>query len=166
MEKLLEVLGGLLGTHNLGAGSTVFDAAEQLKRLTRRQPAYSHVLQDAAAATATAFTPFFRAHSKCRVVAAHLLPIANLTANDTNYATISLKKEDGAAGGAATLGQLLTKITGGTGNWAAKVTEPITLTVANCELDEGHVLGVDVAKAAAGVQLDRFHVVVEIEERA
>ncbi|HEX6276326.1 MAG TPA: hypothetical protein VFZ53_24970 [Polyangiaceae bacterium] len=73
-----------------------------------------------------------------------------LTAHDTNYATITLKFDDGAAGTPAVAATWTTTTTG-TGNWAVGIREAATLTVANLTLVAGGAVWFNIAKAAAGV---------------
>lgn len=73
-----------------------------------------------------------------------------LTANDTNYATITMLFDDGAAGTPAVAATWTTTTTG-TGNWAVGVKEAATITTANKVLVAGGVVWFNIAKAAAGV---------------
>lgn len=165
-DKYVEIMRGMLGAHDAGAGSSTFDAKECVLRTMRTVATWHKHAQDAAAATATGETPFYRCYTAQRVLRCDILPTAALTANDTNYASILLKSEDGAGAGAETISTLTTKITGGSGDWTAKVTVPFTLTAANVDLSAGDILMVQITKAGSGVQLDIFHLVVVLEEMA
>ncbi len=85
------------------------------------------------------------------IVEVTICPDGTLTANDTNYATISLNKSDGAAGSATAVASQTTKITGGSGNWAARTFVDVPVTAANKNVDDGQMLEIESVKAASGV---------------
>jgi hypothetical protein len=106
------------------------------------------VAADAAAADATAATPFGRIHQDVELKRLELLPLNTLTAHDTNYATITVKA------GTTTIWTFTTKITGGSGDWVSGT--PITATIAAANIRQAGgtspvQLTVEIAKAAAGV---------------
>ena len=80
-----------------------------------------------------------------------------VTANGTNYKTISLVNNDAAAGSDTTIGSLSTASTGFTG----KVARSMTLTAANQVVASGQQLEVVVAATAAGVVLTGLSVIVK-----
>lgn len=107
---------------------------------------------DGAAGTATAESVIPRPMLACRVVGIELVPAAALTADDTDYATITVRKRDGAGGAASVIASVTTKITGGSGNWTAFV--PVSLgTITNADLLAGDILTVEITKAASGVAI-------------
>ena len=114
---------------------------------------------DAAAATATAETPFAQVMQAKSVRGIKYIPGAALTADDTNNATIIVRayKPDGTLIGI--MGQLTTVATGGA-NWVSKVpvtiplhdgTNPIVLDSAKLDLPAGAFLTLQITKAASGV---------------
>jgi len=123
---------------------------------------------DAMAADATAYTAAdqVRMRSAGRVLGAYIQPTATLTAHDTNYATVSVEKGDGAGGAGVVMASKTTKITGGTNDWAAGRTEALALsaTLANFHFVAGAVIGFSIAKAAAGVVVGVCSICVDIEE--
>lgn len=121
---------------------------------------------DAAAGDATN-TCIFRNKLSCdlRVVAAEYIPDATLTAHDTNYATLSLQV--GTVGSFAAAASQTTKITGGSGDWAADTPEALTLssTPANLVVDAGDILQADIAKANSGVAVPAGVLVVHLRRQ-
>jgi hypothetical protein len=110
-----------------------------------------HKLADAAAATATAETTFYRAPSARTIIAAYFVPDAAVTASDADYATATIKRRDGAGGAAATVCSAATTTTG-TGNCTAFVPKSLG-TITNAALAAGNVLTLTIAKTGNGVQL-------------
>jgi hypothetical protein len=86
-----------------------------------------------------------------------ILPAGAVTANDTNYATITVEVNDGAGGAKTELVALTTEVANG--NWVAGV--PIVLTLTADDIPAGGVIWITVAKAAAGVQLPAFKLQVD-----
>lgn len=82
-----------------------------------------------------------------------------ITANDTNYATITVRRRTGAgAGTAAVVATITTQITGGLGNVTAHARiQPTTTATA---IVAGDRFTYEVAKAASGVQLPAMNVTV------
>jgi hypothetical protein len=139
------------------------DRDNQVERILQQPATYDHVL-DAAAADTTASMPFYYAEEDMTVVEAKWLPNAVLTAHDTNYATITLQKA--ASGGSkTTLHQFTTKITGGSGNWAANTAIAMALVAGTENLDADEHLMVDIAKAGSGVAVPRSTCVVHLKPR-
>lgn len=87
------------------------------------------------------------------LVSAKYIPGNALTANDTNYATLTLGSADGAGGAVTAFDAFTTKITGGSGDWVQGVPETFTIVTSTDTLTEGQALVVDIAKAAAGVAI-------------
>lgn len=105
--------------------------------------------QDAAANTTTSETIMGRVAGAMPI--GHTLyfsPQGALTADDTNYATITISKR--TAGGAATTVATAVTNVAGTGSWTAFSPVAVTLTAAVAADD---VLTITVAKAGTGVQI-------------
>jgi hypothetical protein len=103
---------------------------------------------------AQAETAIFRIPNNATITSIKIVPTGAVSANDTNYATITIARRDGAGGSPATISAPTTKITGGTGNWVAFTT--IDLTLANTYCAAGTVITYAIAKAAAGISLPSF----------
>ena len=101
-----------------------------------------------------------------RVLGAYIQPQSTLTAHDTNYATVNVVTGDGAAGAAVVAASVTTKITGGSGNWAAGATEALALTATQADqrYAAGAVLSFNIAKAASGVAVPICTITVDVEE--
>lgn len=82
---------------------------------------------------------------------------ATAAANGTNYKTITLVNNDGAAGSDTTIGTVDTSATG----FTAKVGRTMTLTAANQVVAAGQQLEVAVAVAGTGVALTGLSVIVK-----
>lgn len=104
---------------------------------------------DGAANTATAESLIPRHPRQERITAIEYVPAAALTADDTDYVTITVRKRDGAGGAAVTVATMTSKITGGSGNWSAF--QAVSLgTIANPDLLVGDLLTIEITKAGAG----------------
>ena len=66
-----------------------------------------------------------------RLVAAYWGPAVAVTADDTNYKTLTVRKMTSAGGSATTIASSTTKITGGTGDLAANQLAAATVTTAS-----------------------------------
>jgi hypothetical protein len=122
---------------------------ELLRSATIREACFVKAAADGAASTATAETAFYRAPVAGTIIAAYFTPSAALTASDTDYATLSLAKRDGAGGSSAAVASKATN-TAGSGSWTAFV--PVSLgTISNAALAAGNVLTLAIAKAGSGV---------------
>ena len=84
------------------------------------------------------------------VVSVTICPHGTLTANDTNFATITLEKADGAAGSATAVASVTTETTG-SGDWAADTFVELTLDESEKEVDDGQILIIESAKDGTGV---------------
>lgn len=144
-----------LGTAAVGNGTTAARANHV------HAPAAQSVrfAADAAASTATAETVIAEFKAATTLSKVYLAPDAALTADNTNYATITIKVRDGAGGAASTVVALTTEITG-SGDWTA-FTKVDLGTLANAVIPAGAVLTKTVAKAASGVQLPSHALVLE-----
>ena len=75
-----------------------------------------------------------------------------LTANDTNYATLTVYGYNADGSNKVTIGSKTTKITGGSGNWTAMTSIPLTLT--NTARQAASILTIEVVKSGgSGVTL-------------
>lgn len=97
---------------------------------------YVHFLKpiaDAAAGSSYEWPMFHNPWSSTLTITnVTIIPFAALTAHDTNYKTVAVKRRV-AAGAATTVASVTTKITGGTGDWVALT--PITLTLSSTAAD-------------------------------
>lgn len=106
---------------------------------------------DATAATATAETPFYRATEAHTLSAFYIVPGANVTANDTDYATITIKKRPASDYTTpATVATLITNVAGG--SWVAFTPKSLG-TLTNAAMAAGDVLTATIAKAGSGVSI-------------
>lgn len=86
------------------------------------------------------------------LVSALYTAAGTITAHDTNYAQLKIGVDDGAAGAVGNALIWETKITGGTGNVAAKVAKTNTgRTAANCTVAPGASVYFSIAKQGSGV---------------
>ena len=85
------------------------------------------------------------------IVEVTICPHGTLTAHDDNYATITLEKADGAAGSATAVATQTTKITGGSGDWAADTFEDVPVDASEKTVDDGQMLLVEAVKTGTGV---------------
>ena len=106
----------------------------------------------------------FRAYTNIDILAVHYVPDANLTANATNYATLTVYQGNGAAAAATTVATLKTNAA----NWVAGTPVAITLsgTAANLVLEDGETLAAEILKAGAGgVAVSQGSLVITYRER-
>lgn len=103
---------------------------------------------DGAAGDATAEIPIYRAPVAGTVTAVHYTPEDTLTANDTNYATLTLYKRDSDGSNQAAVASVTTETTG-SGDWTAFASE--ALTVSSGALTAGQGLSVAITKTGTGV---------------
>lgn len=118
---------------------------------------------DALASTATAEIPVGVAVNASKIVKAYYLPGAALTADDTDYATITVSRYTAAGGSKTTIATVTTKITGGTGDWTAKVPVAITLSADNA-VAAGALITYEVAKEGSGVALPAGSLVLVLSD--
>lgn len=163
MSDTSNYVAGLVGE---ALAMNLTDPAGTVKNSMRRT--YSENYSDAATAgTAVTETVHANVQRAGKVVAAKLSAPIAVTANDTNYATVTVSKRTGA-GGAVVIASRTTQITGGSGNIVAFVPVTLTLTAANQLLAAGDVLTVAVTKTGSGVALtaatSNINVTVDVEE--
>ncbi|MBK8260227.1 MAG: hypothetical protein IPK80_02695 [Nannocystis sp.] len=118
---------------------------------------------DGTAGTTTAEVAVGVAPNKSKLVKAYYLPGSALTANDTDYATITVSRYTAAGDSKTTIATVTTKITGGTGDWTAKVPVAITLSADNA-VAAGALITYEVAKAGSGVALPAGSLVLVLSD--
>jgi len=105
-----------------------------------------------AAAADTANYVLLDAEADIELVSISLYPSADVTANNTNFATLDINKEDGAGGGMTSLDAFTTETTG-SGDWSARVEEQFSGIAVTDTVDEGELVILEVTKDGTGVQL-------------
>jgi hypothetical protein len=120
---------------------------------TLLQDYWDKVAADGAASTATAEHSMFRAPGPTTITAVYYVPDAALTANDTNYATLTLQRRNSDGTNPVTVATINTAITVApfSGNWLQWTAVPLTLTQANLSLTAGQILTVQITKTGTGV---------------
>ena len=91
---------------------------------------------------------------KARVIAAYFAPIAAVTANDTDYATLALTSNDGAGGSFAAIASSLVTTTAGTGNMAVGTSEPFALSATGKVIPAGGQIKLAKTYAGNGVAVE------------
>ncbi len=131
------------------------------------QVQYLKAAADGAASTATADTliwvnPF---DFPVYVVSAYAATASTLTADNTNFATLTLKTSDALAAGATAVALTMTTAITDSGNWAANVPEPYTSrTIANVAIPAGGGLWFNIAKSGTGVVVPISQYVVRLSK--
>jgi hypothetical protein len=110
---------------------------------------YTKEADDGSAAAVTAETPVLSSSGGLQVQAVRFLPSAALTANNTNYATLTVVNRDAAGSSVGTIAAITTEITG-SGDWVAFVLEDFG-TLANATIAAGGTVTFEIEKAASGV---------------
>jgi hypothetical protein len=88
---------------------------------------------------------------KVRLLSVTYVALATgITADNTNYATVTVSKRDSAAGNKATVATLTTTITS-SGNVTTGAGKALVLTAANVVVDAGSSFTFEIAKAGSGV---------------
>lgn len=138
---------------------------DTLHALTDIVTVYAKTAADAMASTTTANTSFWMNpyDFAVKVVSACILPQSTLTADPSNYATITVKTDDGAAGTPAVAVQWDTTTTG-TGSWATSVKEAGTVTAANTNVAVGACLHFNIAKTGTGVVVPACIIMVRLRK--
>jgi hypothetical protein len=135
------------------AGSAQANGGEDtINNLTDIVVHYEKTADDAMASTTTADHVFWTNPFpfELQVVSASYSADNTITANDTTFATITIKTDDGAGGATAAAATWATTTTG-TGNVAARVAEPAVITATNNRVRVGANLVFNIAKASTGV---------------
>lgn len=141
LKSVQGVLGGVSGTDIPG---TVRHA------LCRRIVVWPKPADDGSASTATAEVLVFRAPVAGKIVSAHLTATSGgVTANDTDYATVTVSKRDGAGGSATTIATYSSTVAGGgMTQWVPKA---LTVTEADATFAAGSIITVKITKPGSGV---------------
>jgi hypothetical protein len=104
---------------------------------------------DGAAGDATSEVPVGMAMRASKLFRAYFIPAANLTAHDTNFATLIVSKRAAGGGSKTTIASIATTTTG-SGNFVAWVPVPLTL-IADPSITALSQLSFEITKAASGV---------------
>lgn len=118
---------------------------------------------DGAAGDATSEVPAGMARRASKVLAAYYVPAANLTAHDTNYATLVISKRAAGGGSKTTVASIATTTTG-SGNWTAWVPVPLTLVSAETSVTALSQLSFEITKAASGVAVPIGKLVIYVSD--
>jgi len=100
------------------------------------------------------------------VTAVKYVPSAGLTANSTNYATLTLGSRTSAGGSLTAVATANTKLSGagGTGDWSAFSPVSIAVTAANATVPANGMLTVTAVKSGTGVDIPSGALVIEYQE--
>lgn len=115
----------------------------------RSMVTYVKVADDALAADTTDETPFFSPINDAVILSVKYIPNAALTANNTDYATLTVANRDAAGVAVGDIAAITTEITG-TGDWVAFVAEDFGV-LANTEVEAGGSVTFEIEKAGSGV---------------
>lgn len=105
---------------------------------------------DGAANTATAEKVIYRAHRAETITAILLALDSALTADNTNNATITIRRRSSSGGSAVTVATFTTNVAGG--NFVAFAPKSLG-AISNAALAAGEVLTVEITKGGTGVQI-------------
>lgn len=143
VNGLVRLAADLAGPSSTAAAPTV---ATKLRKLTFTvaKPA------DNSAAQTTVEAVFGNIDEAATVTRIVYTPAAGLTANDTDYATIIVRKRDAAGANPTVVDQVTTQITGGTGNWTAWDDVDFG-AIASAALVASSKLTFEITKTGAGV---------------
>ena len=136
----------------------VADLDDVKSLLFKKEATYVKVLADAAAATATPITPFYRFPTAYKITAINILPATTVAADGSHYASILIATEDGAAGTPVPVGNRTTASVALTETTTAAVTLSGTVTGA-----AGDILTLQVTKTGNGAALPQLTVQVDYE---
>ena len=115
---------------------------------------------DGSASTATSEVPLGMARRASKVIAAYFIPASTLTADDTNYATLTISKR--AAGGGSKTSVSTT--TTGSGNFVAWVPVPLTVVAADASVTALSQLSFEISKPGTGVVVPIGKLVVYLSD--
>lgn len=134
-----------------------------LSASTPLQIEWDKAAADGAAGTATAEHVVYRATGPVIVKSVEYVPDAALTANDTNFATITLSRRNADGTNSVTVASVSTKTTGGggSGNWSQWVSVALALTAANVAMVAGQILTIAITKPGAGVVVPAGQLLVD-----
>jgi hypothetical protein len=160
-----EVLGIVTSNDGVGSGidadfldgmsSSDFVQADRVQAIQ-----WSKESADGSSLTATSERVVFTAPEDITITDVFVEPAAALTANDLNFATITIARRDSSGGGKVTVATRTTQTTG-TGNWSAF--SPVSLgSLSNTALSEGQKVTVEITKPG-GVGVVLPVLIVQIE---
>lgn len=150
-------------THLVGTTpSSTQSAATQALRKRR----FAMRITDAAAGTTDTTYYLMNIPVAGTITAISVIPGAALTADDTNYKTLTFGTNNGAGGAVTTVAAQTTKATGGSGSWVAgtKLTIALSATIANRSFAAGSQFQLAITHAGSGVAEPIYTVVVEYTE--
>lgn len=104
---------------------------------------------DSLATTVTAERVVFVAPAGITITDVFVQPATALTANNTNYATITVARRNAGGGGKSTVATATTQVTG-TGNWTAFTAVSLG-SLTNTTLTDGQMITVEITKTGLGV---------------
>lgn len=133
-RTLRDVYSGVLGTNY------------SLMQIAMQQVISCYYLVDAAAGASYVWG-LWKAEFDAKLIAARFIPHAALTANDTNYAQLTIQTVEGSPDVKATM--LATTITGGTGDWVLNT--PEDFTVGDADIVAGDIIAIKKTHTASGV---------------
>ena len=119
---------------------------------------------DGSASTATSEVPLGMARRASKVVAAYFIPASTLTADDSNYATLTISKRAAGGGSKTTVASVSTTITGGSGNFVAWVPVPLTVVAADASVTALSQLSFEITKPGTGVVVPIGKLVVYLSD--
>lgn len=117
-------------------------------------PSFTKASDDAMASTTTSetYTGIY-VKRKAKLNGIHYIATTGgVTANNTDYATVTVSKRDSSGGTKTTLATLTTTVTS-SGNITQGAAKDLVLTAANVVIDAGSTITYEVAKAGSGVIL-------------
>lgn len=137
-------------------------AATQLAGAFNLTEEWDKAAADGAAGTATGEHFIMRAASALTVKAVYFVPDAAVTANDTNYFTVTVSRRNADNTGQVTTASINAALTVApfSGNWTSFVAVPLTLTTANLALLPGQILTVQITKTGTGLVCPAGRIVV------
>lgn len=120
---------------------------------------------DGAGSTATSEVPLGMARRASKTLAAYFIPASTLTADDTNYATLTISKR-AAGGGSKTTVASISTTTSGSGNFVAWVPVPLTVVAADASVTALSQLSFEITKTGTGVVVPIGKLVVYLSDNA
>lgn len=118
---------------------------------------------DGSASTATSEVPIGMARRASKVIAAYFIPASTLTADDTNYATLTISKRAAGGGSKTTVASVSTTTTG-SGNFVAWVPVPLTVVAADASVTALSQLSFEISKPGTGVVVPIGKLVVYLSD--
>lgn len=118
---------------------------------------------DGSASTTTSEVPLGMARRQSKVLAAYFIPASTLTADDTNYATLTISKRAAGGGSKTTVASASTTTTG-TGNFVAWVPVPLTVVTADATVTALSQLSFEISKPGTGVVVPIGKLVVYVSD--